>query len=266
MSKKQQSGPKVLILDIETRPMECYTWGIWDVNVPLNMIKRDWGILSWAAKWLGSPVSEVMYEDLRRSKDIYDDSKLLKRIWQLLDEADIVVGQNSKAFDIKKLNARFLKHKMGPPSPFRQIDTKQIAGKHFALTSKKLEYMSDEFNTTYKKQKHEEFGGFSLWEECLAGNQKAWKAMEKYNIFDVLSTEELFTVFQQWDQAIDFNVYHDKITTVCNCGSSDFMKRGFSYTTSGKFQRFKCVKCSAWTSGKTNLLTKEKKKAMRDKS
>lgn len=192
--------PKVLILDIETAPMLSYVWGLFDQNIPLNMIRRDWFILSWTAKWLHE--DKVMYKDQRgkKGKSLENDKTLLTPLHKLMDEADIIIGQNSNAFDLKKLNSKFLEHNMGVPSPFKKIDTYLLAKRHFSLTSNKLEYMSKKFNKTYKKQDHEEFSGFKLWDECLKGNLKAWKSMEKYNNFDVLATEELFLRLAEFDK------------------------------------------------------------------
>jgi hypothetical protein len=68
MGKKQpleaapcSTGPRVLTLDIETAPLESYTWGIWDQNIGLNQIKSEWTILSFSAKWLGE--KKVIYGD-----------------------------------------------------------------------------------------------------------------------------------------------------------------------------------------------------------
>lgn len=147
--------PKLLFLDIETAPIEAHVWSLWDNNVSLNQITSDWSILSWAAKWQGS--SKVIYEDVRNQKNKRDDSKILKQIWQLMDDADIIVGQNSKRFDVKKLNARFIINGMKPPSSYRQIDTMVQAKKMFGFTSNKLEYMTDKLCKKYKKLKHKKF-------------------------------------------------------------------------------------------------------------
>ncbi len=32
-----------------------------------------------------------------------------------------------------------------------------------------------------------------------------------------------------------------------NCGSNRLQKRGFSYTTTGTFQRFQCTNCGSWS-------------------
>lgn len=61
--RKKMSKPKVLILDIETSPLEVYTWGIWEQNISLNQIKKDWNIIAWCAKWLGEPHTNTIYSD-----------------------------------------------------------------------------------------------------------------------------------------------------------------------------------------------------------
>lgn len=265
---KNHFGPKVLVLDVETAPIVSHTWGIWEQNVGLNQIKSDWHILSWAAKWLGDPPSKIMYMDQRKAKNIEDDSLILKGIWDLIDECDIVLTQNGKQFDAKKLNARFILNGFKPPKPYKHIDTKEIAKRHFAFTSNKLEYMTDKLCKKYKKIKHAEFGGFELWKECLAGNIRAWREMEKYNKYDVLSLEELYTKLAPWDRTVDFNLYTESHDTKCNCGSSKLQKRGFQFSTSGKFQKFQCQDCGSWCTAKgakNNLMSKDKRASLKGK-
>lgn len=259
------SKPKILLLDIETAPIIAHVWDIWEQNVGLNQIVKDWHILSWSAKWLGEPASKVMYQDQRKAKKIEEDKNLLKGIWQLLDEADVIITQNGKAFDEKKLNTRFLMNGMHPPSSYRHIDTKQIAKRKFAFTSNRLEYMGDKLNKKYKKQKHKRFLGHELWTQCLAGNLAAWKEMEKYNKYDVLALEELYNRLQPWDNSINFNLYNDTESMVCACGCKEFKLNGFAFNNAGKFQRYKCVKCGAETRSRSNLLTKEKRASLRVK-
>ncbi len=257
---KNHKGPRILLLDIETAPILGFVWQLWDQSVALNQIKSDWYILSWSAKWLGE--SKVMYADQRKSKNLENDVPLLKGIWQLLDQADICITQNGKSFDHKKLNARFILNGFQPPSSFKYIDTLILAKKHFGFTSNKLEYMSDKICKKYKKLKHAKFSGFEMWKECLAGNQAAWREMEKYNKYDVLALEELYTKMIPWDNSINFNVYHDSTDLVCTCGSTDFQKNGYSYTNAGKFHRYKCKSCGSEVRSKENLFDKIKRKSL----
>lgn len=246
------TGPKVLFLDIETAPLLGFTWGTYQQNIGLDQIHRDWFILSWAAKWQDSP--KVLYQDLRSGITHTQDSRILKGIWNLLDEADIIVTQNGKEFDAKKLNARFIYHGFQPPSPYRHIDTLKLAKKYFAFTSNKLAYLTDKLNTKYKKLTHAEFEGFKLWDECLKGNQKAWREMERYNKQDVLALEELYNKLIPWDSSTNFALYREDGRPQCSCGNLEMLKKGFYYTAQGKFQRYRCTKCGAQTYSGKNLL------------
>lgn len=260
---KNKNGPKILVLDIETSPIISYTWGLFDQNVALNQIHTDWHLLSVACKWLGDPPSKMMYKDQRNAKNIQDDRPLLKMVWDLCEDADIILTQNGISFDIKKLNARFIINGFKPVKKSKNIDTLRTARKVFGFTSNKLEYMTNKLCKKYKKLKHNKFSGFDLWKECLAGNKAAWNEMEKYNKYDVLALEELYTVVAPWDPSINFNLYTEDNEHVCNCGSKSFIKKGFDFTATGKFQRYKCTKCGARSRSRTNLFSKEKKKSLR---
>ena len=252
--------PKILFIDIETSPIEAHVWQLFDQNVGLNQIINDWSILCWCAKWHNK--KKLYYEDVRNQKNKRDDSKILKQIWKLIDEADIVVGQNSKKFDSKKLNARFIINKMKPPSSYRQLDTRQIAKTVFGFTSNKLEYMTNALNTKYKKLKHNKFAGHELWVECLKGNMAAWREMEKYNKHDVLATEELYNKLIAWNNSINFNTYHKMHDNICSCGSRDIVRNGYHHTNAGKYDRFQCKKCGKTFSSKHNELSLKKRKEM----
>lgn len=237
--EKKQKGPKILILDIETSPLLGNVWTLWNNNLGLNQLVKDWHVMSWSAKWYRN--EEVFYEDQRKAKNIENDKKILKNIWKLLDEADIVVTHNGKAFDIKKLNARFMLNGMQPPSSFRNIDTKVLAKRYFGFTSNKLAYLTDKLCKKYKKLSHGKYPGQELWTQCLKGNMDAWKEMEEYNRYDVLSLEELYEIMVPWDDSINFTVYYDE--DVCSCGSTSFKKSGIYYTNASRYQKYKCKDC-----------------------
>jgi len=264
--RETPKSPKVLIFDIETAPMLAYVWGLWDQNIGLNMIKEEWYVMSFAAKWLGDAPSKVIYYDQEGIKPQKNDKKLLKEIWSLLDEADVVITQNGIKFDQKKLNARFIMQGFKPTSSYRHIDTLRIAKKNFAFTSNKLAYMTDKLCVKYKKLSHGNFAGFSLWSECMNNNPEAWKEMKKYNKYDVLSLEELYYALIPYDNSIDFNVYHEGIGSICKCGSEVFKAAGFFYSSTGKFKKYKCEDCGHETRDKKNLLSKEKRKSLKSET
>lgn len=251
-----KQGPKILFIDIELKPILAQVWALWDQNVGLNQIQEDWSILSYCAKWKGS--DEIIYEDLSGQRDFEDDSKLLPNLWKLLNEADVVVGQNSKRFDVKKINARLVLNGYPKPSTFRQIDTLLIAKAQFGFTSNKLEYMTDRLCTQYKKLPHKKFPGHLLWSECLKGNAEAWQEMKDYNVNDVLSLEELYDIISSWDNSLpNWDVYVDEILDM-----SEWEEDGFHYTNLGKYKRYRNKNTGVQKRSRVNELSKEKRDSL----
>jgi uncharacterized protein YprB with RNaseH-like and TPR domain len=262
--------PKILVLDIETSTTLSEHFGTFKVNIGLDAIVRDWCVLSWAAKWWHE--DEVMYEDIRDQFDGSarsilnqpDDTAILTKMWHLLDETDIVVSQNGVRFDQKRLNARFIQKGFKPYRPVKHIDTLLIAKKHFGFTSNKLAYMTDKLCKKYKKLDHGKFAGMKLWLECMIGNPEAWIEMCDYNIYDVLSLQELTTVLAPWSNTIpNLDLYHNTESNMCLCGNDEWEHTGFSYTGLSKFDTFKCTGCGHHKRGRVNLHSKDKMKSLR---
>lgn len=256
---------KIVYLDIETAPNIAYVWGMWDQNIGLDMLKAEWSILSFSYMWDTDKDKEVKYFDTRAKTDYEDDKDLLTELWKVLDEADVVVAHNGKRFDVPKINARFLAHDMGPPSPYRVVDTLKIAKSVFSFTSNKLEYLSDKLLPANKKKlKHKNFPGFMLWKECMAGNEKAWKEMEAYNRMDVIALKALYNKLISWSKQRPSQApFIESKDRVCPCcGSKKVQSRGYYYTNVAKYQRFWCTKCSSWSRAKQMETPKEVRKNM----
>ncbi len=230
---------KVLVYDIETSPITAYVWGLKDQNIGLNQIVKDWQVMAYGAKWLGE--KGIIYEDTYKNSE----KQLLTGIWELLDEADIVITQNGKSFDSRRLNARFIHYGMRPPSPYRHIDTYLLVKAAADFTSNKLEYLTDKLCVKYKKLSHSKFPGMSLWTECLKGNKAAWDEMKRYNIHDVLSTEELYEAVKAWGPKNMPKLY-DAPATCSICGYK--ARRGGSANNTGSIWRIQCKSptCGKW--------------------
>lgn len=255
-----KSGPRILFLDIETIPLTAFAWGLWDQNISLNQIKKDWKIVCWAAKWRGSDkiISNVL-------KDDDTDKKLIAPLWKLVDEADILVGHNLDGFDLPKINARFIANGFKPPTHCKTIDTLKIAKQRFAFTSNKQEYLAKHLGCKQLKSDHKEFPGFELWAEFMKGNKRAIREMQRYNEQDVATLETIYDKLMPWYKTtVNFNVYNTVDNSIkCHCGSTSFKKNGVVELASGVYQRYLCQKCRHETRDGINLLSKEKKKSLR---
>lgn len=235
---------KTLILDIETSPLLVYSWGLKEQFLRSDQIKEDWYIMAWCAKWLNS--KKHMYQDTRNKKNILTD------LWKLLDAADIVITQNGKNFDSKKINAQFMLANMKPPSPYRHFDTYQLIRGVAGFTSNSLDYLTHKLCKTHKKKSHKQFPGIKLWVECLKGNIQAWNEMKKYNIKDVLSTEELYLKVRAWAPQ-SFPKVYDYTNEQLECGTCGYigiMREGKPRKAKKYYYKQNtCPKCGAWQSG-----------------
>jgi len=223
---------RILFLDIETSPNEARVWGYYDQNVIEILKERE--LLSFAYKWQGEKTIHVHSKEELKTKD------LLRKLHDILDEADVIIGHNSKKFDIRMVNTFFVRNDFSPPSPYQQIDTLQIARAKFRFNSNHLNDLG-EFLGLGKKV---ETGGYKLWKNCLAGNKKSWKLMRKYNKVDVALLEKVYDKLSPWADRTPINSYG----MFCpNCGSHHIIKRGFKNTATFKAQRYKCLDCGKWS-------------------
>lgn len=251
----QGRKPKIFTIDIECLPMEVFVWQLKTEYVPHDMIKRDWSLLSFAAKQSDS--DQVIYHDVSKQDDVRDDKELCKKLWDLLNDADIIITQNGIKFDIPKMNGKFEEYGFGPPLPFKHKDTYRIK-KQLGLSSNKLAFSTNKLNKRYKKLDHSKFPGNQLFIACLNKNQEAFSECRNYNIHDVLSTEELyFEHLIKWDRdAVNFGVYMNKSFVCKRCGSDELEEKWLDVTMAGAYQGFVCSSCGSFSKGKTNLLKK----------
>ena len=239
------SNARILFLDIETSPNIGYTWGKYEQNV-IEYV-QEWYVLCFAWKWLDEKVHASAQRDFSSyKKDMTDDYNVMVVLWNLLDKADIVVVHNGARFDLPKINARFIYHGLTPPSPYKVVDTLKVSRKYFKFDSNKL----DDIGKYLKVGRKLETGGFELWKGCMAGDEKAWDKMVKYNKQDVVLLEEVYKKFRPWIVGHpNLNVINNRLTNCPNCGSEHLQSHGFSFSQTAKKRRYQCQDCGAWSHG-----------------
>jgi DNA polymerase elongation subunit (family B) len=235
---------KILFLDIETSPITAHTWGLWDQNISIGQIVSSTEMMCFGARWYGE--KKVIF------KSEFHDGKaeMLKSVHELLDEADVLVGWNSKAFDSKHLKREFIENEMLPPSPYKDMDLMLTVKSQFKFPSNKLDYVSQKLGVG-AKVKH---SGFDLWLGCMAGNAKSWVEMKKYQIQDVDLLVDLYEKLKPWITNHPNRILHDGLEGGCLvCASQKLQRRGTSITASGSYQRFQCQDCGKWQRGPVSI-------------
>jgi len=252
-------APKILLLDIETTPMEAYVWQkqVWKATVSDDQVISKWFMLTWSAKWLFDP--EVM--SMRLTGDEVsreDDSRLLKEMWKLLDEADVVIAHNAEDFDVANIHTRFIVSGLPPTRPFQIIDTLRIARKQFGFTHNSLNALAKQFGLDQKIETN-----FDLWKRCKNGSEDALEEMERYNIHDTELLEDVYVKLRPWIKSHpNVGLYMETDHEVCpNCGGEHLNFIGHYYTQVGKYEALRCD-CGAIVRRRTNIYPKEKRSSL----
>lgn len=241
-SMNNYNNNKILILDIETSPMKAYVWKRWKENISLDQTISEWFMISWSAKWLDS--SDIMGEVLTSEEAINEnDFRIVKSLWLLLDEADIVIAHNGSRFDIPKINSRFIINGFPPPKPYRQIDTLITAKKVFGFSSNKLDALATYFGIPNKIETN-----FSLWKRSLEGDKEALSYMLKYNKQDVDILEKVYLKLRPWIyRHPNINNEPDKCPY---CGSTSYVLQDKPVKLEvNSYNLYRCSECQGYFRG-----------------
>ena len=191
--KLDNTNTKILIFDLETSPLIARLWSKWQNGVNDGDIVQDWFVLCWSAKWLFD--DKVLSSKLTEEElNTQNDERIMKNLWQLIDEADVIIAHNLIGFDEKKANTKFLKYGFGVPSPYKPIDTLLHLRKRFKITSNKLDYVAQRFFGIEGKLQTEN----KLWVRCMEGDFKALEYMSEYCDQDVRVLEDVYLLMRAW--------------------------------------------------------------------
>lgn len=234
---------KILLFDIETTPIEAYVWSksVWNASIGHSHVKKEWHMISWAAKWLYDSKMHSAVLTPTEAKN-GDDRAITERLWALLDEADIVIAHNAQ-FDVTSSNTRFIKNGLTRPSPYRVYDTLRTARKEFSFTHNSLDALGDFLGIGAKIGTD-----FNLWLRCMRGNKSALKEMLRYNKQDVLLLEEVYLKLRGWSKGHpNVALYSGSIKTCTVCGSDDIYKKGSYSTQVNSYDTYQCRTCGGYS-------------------
>jgi hypothetical protein len=199
--------------------------------------------MMFAAQWHGKKKVEVHSE--------WDEggwSGMIRAAWSVFDSAEYVVSYNGASFDSAHLRAAWAELGMPPPSPWREIDLYRTV-KKFRWPSRKLEFVCKQLGLEHKTDP----GGFKTWTDILDGEGKvrdaARKRMAAYCANDVKITTALYFRILPWIDGLAVPLFtgEDEAAMACNrCGSEDLQRRGWAYTTTTKYRRWRCNDCGGW--------------------
>ena len=236
---------KILFLDLETSPNLAHVWGLWDQNIAITQIERSTEVICWGARWLGQ--DKVMFKSVHH----HGKEAMLDELHKVMDEADVLIGWNSAAFDSKHIKREFIENGYLPPSPWIELDLMKVVRSQFKFPSNKLDYVAQKLGVGAKVQ----HSGFQLWLDCMAGIPKAWKMMKEYQIQDVNLLLDLYDILLPWIKNHPHVGASEGKPTACrNCGHDVLKPNGSQLSSVGRYKKYVCAKC--YTHHKGELMTR----------
>jgi DNA polymerase elongation subunit (family B) len=256
--KVEKQPAKVLLFDIETSPILAWMWSLRQKYISPENIKQDWFVICWSAKWLFEDEiinASVSPQEARNQ----NDKRIVEELWNLLDEADIIISHNGDKFDIKKMNGRFIKYNLNLPSPYKSIDTYKAARRRLSLSSLKLDFIADYLDIAGKQDTD-----FQLWLDCVQGNPDQLDKMQRYCDQDVKVLEDVYLELRP------FITSHPNLglsikteAKACPaCGSEDLTKTGTYDTNVNSYDAFRCGDCGSLTRSRHSNVSKEDKETL----
>jgi len=243
--------PKIVVWDLETLPdpWEVYKrlpgYGSW----PGRGFNADiQGILCFGYKVIGNKkprcINRWQFDDW--DNDHLDDKQITKAAYDVLHDADEIVTQNGKKFDLPLLNTRLSYHGYGPLPRIKHVDTKEIAKKHLSLFSNSLSEIAKHYKLKEKMQIQNKW---DLWYRIARGinTKKDLKLMSDYCKQDVEVTHLVYDKMKPYhiNSGVNKNFFSDE--RVCNiCGSKRLKSYGWVYLTTLEYRRYRCLDCLSW--------------------
>ncbi len=233
----KESGAKILVIDMARL---CGLARVWDQKtnfVPATNFVRLPSTLCFASKWYGSKTVEF-----HAAWDDYD--AMVRRSWELYDQANLVVTYNGRRFDNAHFRGDWLQAGLAPPSPWKDVDLYQ--SNRFGFTSRSLNHLCDILGLDVKSGKY----SMDMAEACIEGDVKAQATMRRYNVGDVKITE------QAYDRLRGYLPSHPHIGEIvederrCNqCGSVNLERNGVTRAIVIDYVLYRCGDCGANVKG-----------------
>lgn len=230
---------KILIYDLEVSPILAWVYGTYQTNV--IKVEQQPSIMSISWRWYGEEKTHhANLANIARKRGTTKNLALVKLIWELFNEADIVIAHNANRFDNKVATASFIRHFLTPPSPYKTVDTLSVARSVAKFTSNSLDNLGDALGLGRKAA----INHSSLWYDCLRGDAKAWKLMEVYNNQDV---DLLYAIYER---LLPYIKNHpnlgdlEQVDGICpKCASPNVVPYGSSPRRNGRVKAYRCENC-----------------------
>jgi len=233
---ERAKAAKILIIDIERLPGLARAWDQKTRFIHISNFTRLPSLLCLAAKWHGQKPVEFL-------SAWEDPAAMVRRSWELYDEADIVVTYNGVRFDNRHLKSEWLLAGMPPPRPWKDVDLFAVNRSTFGFESKSLQHLCYRLGLDLKSGHYDAV----MAEKCIDGGGAAQRTMKRYNIGDVKITEQAYDRLRGWipGHPIMGGPVADGELFCNQCGSGDLRRDGWTLASVQQYALYRCENCGA---------------------
>ncbi len=179
----------VRTIDLETSPSKFYGWMTGDqyVNYKNLVQKTETKIIT--AQWMDSLSNDPKYIKWKFDKQslIGNDANVVQKIVEVINESDIIIGQNIRSFDIKVLQNRARQLRLPPVNIDFNFDTTTHSRASFRQMSHSLDYRSQQYGLGGKIKME-----MDDWVDIVEGRTSPEVKMVPYGLKDIQDGDALF--------------------------------------------------------------------------
>lgn len=221
---------RILILDIERLPGLAEVWDQKTHFIPVRKWKRLPRTICFAAQWYGEPIQFYSEWD-------HGHEAMIRRSWQLYDDAEIVVTYNGISFDNRHLRSDWQAYGLGDPSSWKDVDLFRV-NKRFGRVSYGLDHLGQLRELGGKTGHYDS----TVAERAVAGVLRDQRELERYNRGDVRLTRLAY------DDARGMMPGHPHMGRTdllsCNqCGSTRLIPAGTYTAQVLVYPAYRCSRC-----------------------
>jgi len=239
------SGPRILLWDLETSHNLAAVFRLYgeDYIPPDNLVQERY-IICAAWKWFGEKggiqTVSVLDDHGRYKTTPHDDRHVVRTLYTVLSQADVIVAHNGDSYDFPFFNGRAIYQGLPKLPPIKSVDTKKVAKRHFLFNANSLDYLGQFLKLGRKISTPK-----GLWMRVLNGDAKAIETMVRYNKGDIRLLEKVFKKFLPF---VADAIGRD--TPGCpRCGSRKVQSRGVHRAVARVYTRYQCQACAGWFRG-----------------
>lgn len=253
---------KALTIDIERLPGQVSVQHrgftidgpVWDLNALKHIIGRRIhadDVIEWprticaAARWYGE--DEVMFA---AEWEVGGYDGFMRRVWEWVDEADILIGHNMAAFDSKHLMSGWAEMGLPAPSPYKVIDTLKIARGSLNMESNTLDSLAKRLGVEAKSDKYD----VRVAQAAVAGDKDAQARIEGYNRGDIIASEALFDRLRPYAKGIPhLGMWSDDELACPSCGHTMTATGKTVHANVQRYEHLTCPNCGSHARGTARL-------------